>query len=239
MKKLTSVSIFFPAYNDARSLPSLITRAETVAKRAAKRYEIIVVNDGSIDDTKQTIRALQKSHHYLRLINHPQNMGYGAALRSGFAAARYEWVFYTDGDGQYDPSELTRLVLCLQKNVTSGRTRLSGRIDVVNGYKVKRSDPLIRTLIGNIYNTYQHMVHRLPIRDIDCDFRLIKKSLLKKITLRSTSGTICVELITKLQIAGATFCEVPVSHLPRTHGHSQFFRPRHLIQTLREFIQTI
>lgn len=226
MKTLPSLSIFFPAYNDSRSLPSLVSRAYNAAKTVTRNFEIIVVDDGSTDHTAEIVRKLQNQYRHLRLITHPINRGYGGALISGFAAARYDWVFYTDGDGQYDPSELLQLV----KLVTP-------RIDVVNGYKRKRHDPWYRIAIGALYNWCIRVLYHPPIRDIDCDFRLIRKSLLKRLDLQSQSGAICLELITKLHTNGAHFAEVPVHHYPRLFGRSQFFSLSRIVKTIRDLPQ--
>lgn len=219
MKTLSSLSIFFPAYNDAQSLPLLVARAEKTAQKVTKKYEIIIVNDGSTDDTEVAIKRLG-----VRRVTHPKNRGYGAALISGFNAARYDWIFYTDGDGQYDPSELSKLVRYSEKN------------DIVNGYKILRHDFWYRILIGNVYNTALHILFRLPIRDIDCDFRLIRHSTLQGVSLKAQSGAICLELITKLQKRGARFAEVAVHHYPRPFGRSQFFSFSRIVKTWSDLL---
>ncbi|HET8549226.1 MAG TPA: glycosyltransferase family 2 protein, partial [Bryobacteraceae bacterium] len=156
-----SISVFFPALNDAPSLPRLISRTIDVLERCASEYEVIVVNDGSSDDTADVLTRLVHQHGpLLRVITHERNLGYGAALRSGFAAATKEWVFYTDGDGQYDPAELELLL-----KAADGQTAL------VNGYKRERHDPLHRIAIGWLYNKFARALFRIRIRDIDCDFR--------------------------------------------------------------------
>ncbi|MBI3577118.1 glycosyltransferase family 2 protein [Candidatus Gottesmanbacteria bacterium] len=223
-----SISIFFPTLNDAPVLPWLIQRADVAARRLTKTYELIVINDGSTDDTKDVLALLAKKYKNLRAIHHSHPSGYGGALRSGFAAATKDWVFYTDGDGQYDPIQLTDLA-----------RRISPNIDVVNGYKTRRADPLVRRLTGALYNWLLHRLWRLPIRDIDCDFRLIRRSVLKKITLTSSSGVICLELILKLQAAGARFAEVPVHHYPRKYGQSVFFQWGNVYKTLKELMRSV
>ena len=146
-------------------------------------------------------------------MTHETNRGYGGALLSGFAAATRQWVFYTDGDAQFDPTELALLVDAAADDV-----------DVVQGYKIRRADNLARRVIGRVYHRFVSFVFGLQIRDTDCDFRLIRKSALDRITLVHTTGVICVELVRKLQDAGARFVEVPVHHYAREHGQSQFFR---------------
>lgn len=222
-----SISVFFPAYNDAPSLPRLIARAFHTLDACADDYEVIVVNDGSRDHTAEVLQALQA--HYgprLRVVTHPRNLGYGAALRSGFAAATKELVFYTDGDGQYDVGELPQLL-----------ARLGHRTGFVNGYKLERCDPRHRIWIGNLYNRFAARMFGIQIRDIDCDFRLIRRQLLEQIELQSTSGTVCVELVRKLEMSGWEFEEVGVHHYPRLHGRSQFFRMRSLLVTAAQLVR--
>lgn len=223
MKKLNSLSVFYPCYNDAKIMPYLILKTYQVLPSVAKKSEVIVVNDGSTDDSFSVLRSLRKKYPSLRIINHSKNLGYGQALISGFRKARYTWVFYTDGDGQYDPEDLSRLV-----------KKVSDQTGVVNGYKRGRQDNVVRILVGSLYNRIMHQLYQLPIKDIDCDFRLIRRSLLTKIKLTSSSGTICLELIYKLKKAGARFREAGVHHYPRPFGVSQFFRLDHLINTFSE-----
>ena len=190
-------------------------------------YEVIVVNDGSHDQTAQVLDRLRAVHApHLRVITHPENRGYGRALRSGFRAATREFVFYTDGDGQYDPGELPSLLA-----LASPSTGL------VNGYKLERHDPLHRVWIGQVYNFCARLLFRIRIRDIDCDYRLIRRALLDRIQLTSTSGTICVELVRKLELSGCQVAEIGVHHYPRLHGRSQFFRVRSLAVTLVQLLR--
>lgn len=224
MKPLSSLSMVFPAYNDAPSLPQLIAKANRAARMTSRRYEIIVVNDGSQDDTRDVLQKLQRRYSRLRVVHHRKNKGYGSAARSGFRAARYSWIFYTDGDGQYDPSELSKLVAALD-----------AKTDVVNGYRISRSDSAARKVTGKLYSSALHLLYKLPIRDIDCDFRLIRRANLRDTKFRSSSGMFPLELVLALQHKGARFKEVPVHHYPRVHGRSQFFRAKHLVATLKEF----
>lgn len=216
-------TFFFPAYNDAHSLPFVVCRAYAVGKKLGKPFEILVVNDGSIDKTQEVIDQLKQCIPQLRSIRHSKNKGYGGALRSGFAHAKGLWIFYTDGDGQYDPYEFLLLAKHLRDDIA-----------VVNGYKIRRSDAWIRIVLGNIYNTLLHIIYPLPIRDIDCDFRLIRRSAVQDIRLTATSGSICVELILQLFRHGCRFVEIPVHHYPRLYDKSQFFRLDRLMKTLWE-----
>jgi len=224
---LLSLSVFFPAYNDAPSIAKLVDKAFEILRARAADYEVIVVNDGSRDGTADVLAALKTRYGTaFRVITHAENRGYGAALRSGFAAARKELVFYTDGDGQYDAGELPKLLDAMAPDV-----------GLVNGFKMERRDPWRRTAIGNVYNRFARLVFRIHLRDIDCDFRLIRRTLLEATPLWSTSGTICVELVKKLELSGYRVVEVGVHHYPRLHGHSQFFRFRSLLVTLYQLLR--
>ena len=222
-----SVSVFFPAYNDAPSLPALIERTFEVLAAHSTDYEVIVVNDGSFDDTGEVLaRLAERFAPLLRVITHPENRGYGGALRSGLGAAKKDLVFYTDGDGQYDVGELPKLL------------RLMGPdVGLVNGYKLERNDPWHRIWIGNTYNFCARLLFRIRIRDVDCDFRLIRRSLLEEVRLSSTSGAVCVELVRKLELAPYRVVEVGVHHYARLHGRSQFFRVRSLAVTLSQLLR--
>lgn len=225
--KFRSLSVFFPAYNDAPSLPELIANTFSVLAEQVEDYEVIVVNDGSRDATAEVLEDLRARYApYLHVIEHERNRGYGGALRSGFAAAQKDFVFYTDGDGQYDVRELPRLL-----------ERCGPDTGLVNGYKLERHDPAHRIWIGRVYNCFARLLFRIRIRDIDCDYRLIRRSLMEKVQLTSTSGTICVELVRKLEISGCEVVEVGVHHYPRLHGQSQFFRLGSLATTFLQLLR--
>lgn len=223
MKKLPSLSIFFPALNDSKILPYLVCRAYKVAQEVANEYEVIVINDGSTDDTLEVLEMLKIHYPDLRIISHKSNLGYGAALREGFEASGMKYVFYTDGDGQYDPLELTKLV-----------NRMTVGVDVVNGKQMCRSDSWMRKLVGTFYNLFLHLIFQLPIEDVDCDFRLCRRSVLKNIHLTSSSGAICLEMVYKLATNGANFAEVEVSHYPRPYGLSEYFKAKNIAQTVKQ-----
>jgi glycosyltransferase involved in cell wall biosynthesis len=198
-----------------------------VLEKHVADYEVIVVNDGSRDKTADVLEHLVQEHGpLLRVVTHAKNRGYGGALRSGFAASRKEFVFYTDGDGQYDVGELPRLLELVGPDT-----------GLVNGYKLDRHDPAHRIWIGNVYNFCARLLFRIRIRDIDCDYRLIRRDLLEKIHLTSTSGTICVELVRKLELSGCHVAEVGVHHYARQHGTSQFFRVRSLAITFYQLLR--
>ena len=219
-----SISAFFPAYNDGGTIASMVLSTLITLRELTDDYEVIVVNDGSRDYTPVILDELSQSYPgEVRIIHHPQNRGYGGALRSGFAAATKDWIFYTDGDAQYDPRELKDLVAALRDGV-----------DVVNGYKIDRSDPIVRKIIGRIYHYTVKLLFGFKLRDVDCDFRLIRRDIFDTISLESAHGTICLELVKKMQDAGYRFVEVPVHHFHRAYGRSQFFNFSRLWRTARD-----
>ena len=227
MPNRPSLTVFFPAYNDAPSIAALVEAAFEVLQSRADDYEVIVVNDGSQDATADVLRELAKRFApNMRVITHPENRGYGGALRSGFAAATKELVFYTDGDGQYDVRELHKLLDLM--------TPATG---LVNGYKLERNDPQHRIFIGTVYNALARALFRIGIKDVDCDFRLVRREIVDRLQLTSTSGTICVELVRKLELSGWGVVETGVHHFRRLHGRSQFFRVRSLLGTLAQLIR--
>lgn len=210
--KLSSLTAFFPAYNDAGTIPTMIIRALQTLPEVAEDYEVVVINDGSQDDTGRVLDDLTQHYERLRVIHKAQPSGYGGVLRAGFAEARMDWVFYTDGDAQYDARELA----VLAQAVTDG-------VDMVNGYKIKRHDPFHRVAIGLAYQHFVRALFGLVIRDVDCDFRLMRRAIFDNVTLESTTGTITFEMVKKIQDAGYRIVEVPVHHWYRQYGQSQFF----------------
>lgn len=219
--KAPLLSLFFPCYNDAGTIASIVALADVTARKLTDSYEIIVIDDGSTDHSRMILRSLAPRYPELRLIFHDRNRGYGGALRSGFAAARGEWVFYADGDYQYDVTDL-----CLLWR------EAAPDVDMVQGFKVKRHDPLYRVWIGLAYQYFIQFAFGLKIRDVDCDFRLIRRRALEKFRLLEDTGCICVELVKKLQETGARFAGVGVKHMFRACGHSQFFNFRRVFRTL-------
>jgi glycosyltransferase involved in cell wall biosynthesis len=214
------LSVFFPAYNDSGTIASLVISARQTAASLTPDFEVIVVNDGSADSTAQILDELARTYPEVRIVHHACNRGYGAALRSGFEAATRDLVFYTDGDAQYDPAEMAILWNALRSDV-----------DLVNGYKISRSDPLHRILIGRIYHHTVKLLFGLQVRDVDCDFRLLRRSIFDRVSLERSSGVICLEMMKKIQDSGFSVAEVPVHHYHRAYGKSQFFNFRRLFKT--------
>jgi len=214
------LSIFFPAYNDGGTIASLVILAVQVAGRLTSDFEVIVVNDGSSDATRDILDDLVRTYPNVRAIHHPQNRGYGAALRTGFAAATKDLIAYTDGDAQYDPAELPALW-----------NRLTPEADMVTGYKISRSDPWHRVVIGRVYHHTVKFLFRLRVRDVDCDFRLMRREIFDRVKLEKDTGVICLEMMRKIQDAGFRVVEVPVHHYHRLHGRSQFFNFKRVFWT--------
>ena len=210
---MPGLTVFFPAYNDAGTIASLVISSVKIAATLTDDYEVIVIDDGSKDDTPKILDELARIYpDRVRIVHHETNRGYGGALRSGFAAARKDLVFYTDGDAQYDPSEMTLLWQTMTDDV-----------DWVNGWKISRSDPLHRIIIGRVYHHMVKLLFGLKVRDVDCDFRLMRRRIFDVVRLEKNSGVICLEMMKKFQDAGFRVAEHPVHHYHRSYGKSQFF----------------
>ncbi|MER3405725.1 MAG: glycosyltransferase family 2 protein [Chloroflexota bacterium] len=218
-----SISAFFPAYNDGGTIASMVLSALRTLRTLTDDYEVIVVNDGSADYTAEMLEELARLFpDHVRIVTHVRNRGYGGALRSGFAHCTKELIFYTDGDAQYDVRELVKLYEALTPDV-----------DMVNGWKLQRHDPFHRKVIGAIYNQTIKLLFGLKYKDIDCDFRLIRRHVFDKVYLESNSGVICLEMMKKIQEAGFKVAEVPVHHYHRVYGVSQFFNFRRIFNVAK------
>jgi glycosyltransferase involved in cell wall biosynthesis len=224
--KATGLTVFFPALNDSGTIASMVIRAVQTASALTPDYEVVVVNDGSTDATAQIADELVRTYPRVRVVHHSKNRGYGGALQTGFRTATKDLIFYTDGDAQYDPAEMAALW-----------ARLTPTADVVNGYKIDRSDPLHRIVIGRVYHRVVSLMFGLTVRDVDCDFRLMRRSIFDRIQLERTSGVICLEMMKKIQDAGFRIVEVPVHHYHRAFGTSQFFNVRRIVKTALDVLR--
>jgi glycosyltransferase involved in cell wall biosynthesis len=219
-EKPAGLSVFFPAYNDSGTIASMVIRAVQAASELTPDYEVIVVNDGSGDATAEIVDELARTYPRVRVVHHGGNRGYGGALQTGFRTATKELIFYTDGDAQYDPAELAALW-----------AKMTPEIDLVNGYKISRSDPIHRIVIGRAYHHIVSLMFGLTVRDVDCDFRLLRRAIFERIDLTKTSGVICLEMMKKIEDGGFRIVEVPVHHYHRAFGKSQFFNVRRIART--------
>jgi glycosyltransferase involved in cell wall biosynthesis len=214
------LSVFFPAYNDSGTIASMVIRAVKAASEVTSDFEIIVVNDGSGDGTAEIADELARTYPQVRVVHHPENRGYGGALQTGFRSSTKKLIFYTDGDAQYDPAELAVLW-----------QKMDADVDLVNGYKISRSDPLHRIVIGRLYHHIVSTLFGLRVRDVDCDYRLMRRRIFERINLEKTSGVICLAMMTKITDGGFRIVEVPVHHYHRAFGKSQFFNVPRIFKT--------
>lgn len=222
--QLSSLTVFFPAYNEEDNIQETIKQADEMARTITTDYEILIINDGSADKTAENVLESQKTYPNVKLINHPTNLGYGAALMSGFKNASKEWTFFSDADLQFDLMEITEL------------TQYSDEFDVIIGYRIKRNDPLMRLLNAKGWNLLNRLLFGLKVRDIDCAFKLFKTSALHEVipNMASRGAMISAELLIRLQRAGHSFKEVGVNHYPRTAGSPTGAKPSVIIRAFRE-----
>ena len=209
-KKVTELSIFFPFWNEESNIEKIVMDAMPIAKKIAKKWEIIMIDDGSSDKTLEIAERLAKSDERLRVISHQPNRGYGAALTSGFTNARYKYIVFTDGDGQFDFAEITKLI----DKIDSA--------DIVIGYRKKRRDKKLfkRLLLMNMLKVWDFMLFRFYFRDIDCGFKMFRRDAVDKLLpLRSEGAMITTEILAKARRKKLKIKEVGVTHYPRELGH--------------------
>ena len=222
--KIPSTTMFFPAFNEEGNIERTIRSADSVAQRACSDYEILIINDGSLDKTQSIVGGICKELPSVRLINHPTNLGYGAALTSGFANATKEWTFFSDGDGQFYLEEIQNLF------------KHSDRYDVIIGYRLKRHDLPIRLLNAWGWKVLNRALFSLKVRDIDCAFKLVKTSAVKKMLpdMVSKGAMFSAELLVRLIRNGHDIKEVGVRHKPRIAGVATGARFGVIIRAFKE-----
>ena len=211
-----------PAFNEEANLEQAIAEATRVGERLFRRHEIVVVDDGSRDRTAELATAAGERDPRVRLVSHASNRGYGEALRSGFLATELDFVFFTDADLQFDLDEL------------EGFLQYAGTVDVVAGYRMNRQDPLPRRLMAYGWNLLVRVLFYVPVRDIDCAFKLFDRRVLREVEIESVGAMVNTELMVKLGRAGASVVEVGVSHRPRRAGEARGADPRVIATAFRE-----
>lgn len=201
-----SLSVFFPCYNEQANVEATVAKALEVLDGLGLDYEVIIVNDGSADETGRVAEEIAASNSRVKVIHHPANQGYGAALQSGFRGASKELVFYTDGDGQFDISEMPALL------------GLIDDYDIVSCYRINRQDNLVRKINAWCWTKLVCLLFGMRIRDIDCAFKLFKRQIFDNIEMSSTGALIDTEILARAIRKGYTVTQSPVHHLPRTAG---------------------
>lgn len=201
-----SISVFFPSYNEEGNIRKTVEIADAVLKKITPTYEIIVVNDGSRDATGAVADKLVSENSKVRVVHHPKNLGYGAALWSGIHAAQYDWIFFTDADLQFDLNEINKLLQYIPE------------YKVVLGYRSPRRDSFMRLLNAKGWNWLVRTLFSLKVRDIDCAFKLFHKDVITSLPLKTRGATMSAEMLIRIMRKGIPWKEVPVSHFPRTLG---------------------
>lgn len=204
--QVQSLSVFFPCYNEAANVANVTDKTLAVLDKLGIDFEVIIVNDGSSDDTAAIADKIAAENERVKVVHHEKNSGYGAALQSGFRAASKEFVFYTDGDGQFDIGELPPLL------------PLMNECDIVSCYRIKRQDNLVRKINAFCWTTLVCSLFRMKIRDIDCAFKLFRRNIFDSFQMISTGALIDTEILARAQKKGCRIIQRGVHHYPRTAG---------------------
>jgi glycosyltransferase involved in cell wall biosynthesis len=229
--RLPELTYFFPAHNEAANLEGLVAEALQALPAIAERFEIVIVDDGSKDATPGLADRLAAAHPEDRTVHHATNLGYGAALRTGFASARYVAIAFTDGDRQFRVADLGRLTVRLAAAPAEG----PGRLDAVVGYRIKRADPVVRTVYASLYRFANRVWFGLTVRDVDCACKLFRRSALEGVNVESDGAFFSAELLIKLRASGRRIAEVGVPHYPRTAGSPTGAKPQVVFRAIRDF----
>jgi glycosyltransferase involved in cell wall biosynthesis len=223
-KKLSSVSFFCPAYNDADNLPILIPHVNNFLSDIAEIYEILIIEDGSPDKTGAVADQLAQAYQKIRVIHHLKNQGYGATLRDGFMNAKYDFIIYTDGDNQYDIYDLKPYLPMLAES------------DVLAGYAKEKAVSRLRKIQSFIFNLLVTILFFVNFKDIDCALKVFKKEVLKSMRIQSTSSFIDAEMLIKAKQAGYKISQFPVHHFPRKHGIASGAKVHVITATISEML---
>jgi glycosyltransferase involved in cell wall biosynthesis len=222
---MVSVSVFFPCYNEQGNVGRTVENALRVMEKLDADFEIVIVDDGSSDDTGRIADEIAGRDNRVKVVHHERNLGYGAALQSGFAAATKDLVFYTDGDGQFDMNEMPPLLPLME------------RWDIVSCYRLNRRDPLIRKVNAWAWTKLVCLLFGLKIRDIDCAFKLYKREIFDRIELSSTGALIDAEVLARAARKGYRITQEGVHHYPRTAGVQTGANPRVVLRAFKELFK--
>ena len=221
-----SLSVFFPAYYDENNIGKVVDKAvEVLESLGLKDYEVTIIEDGSPDKTGEVADALAAQYPKVKVIHHEQNKGYGATLWEGFTTAKLDYVFYTDGDNQFDLEELRKFVAIIPFS------------DMVVGYRKKKQYSPYRKLTSFVYNLLLRFVFDIDYIDIDCAFKVFRTDLFRRIKVNTKDAFIDAEIMIRAQLLGYTFTELGVKHLPRVDGVSTAARPSIIFRTIKEIFQ--
>jgi glycosyltransferase involved in cell wall biosynthesis len=224
---MPTISLVLPAYNEADNIEAMAAEAAPALESVTDDYEIIVVDDGSKDGTGAVTRQVMEHYPHVRLIQHPVNQGFGAAVFTGFTNAQKEWIFYTDADRQFVLSELEHFV------------PLMDRADLIAGYRAPRRDPFLRVLYGKGWSMLCTLLFGYTVRDVDCGFKLFRREIIEELApkIRSRGATFSIEWLVRAKRAGYRFVEIPVSHRPRVAGSQTGANIHVIVRAFRELIQ--
>ena len=219
------ISVFYPCFNEEGNIERVVQEALDVLPNITADYEIIIVDDGSADRTGDIANRLARKERCIRVVQHPVNKGYGCALQSGFKAARKELVFYTDGDGQFDISEISKLLPLIHE------------FDIVSGYRANRQDSMIRSLNAFLWGMLVRSVLRFECRDVDSAFKLYRREILDRIPIKSTGSLVDAEIFARAKRAGYRLAQVAVHHRPRIAGKQTGANPKVIFKAFKELWQ--
>jgi len=222
---MVSISVFFPCHNEQENVRRTVDKAFDVLEKLNADFEIIIVDDGSSDDTNQIADEIAQRDGRVKVVRHEQNLGYGAALQSGFKAATKELVFYTDGDGQFDINEMPPLLSLMEQ------------YDIVSCYRLNRRDPIIRRINGWCWTRLVCLMFGLKVRDIDCAFKLYKREIFDKIEMSSTGALIDAEILARAALKGYSITQKGVHHYPRTSGEQSGASIRVILRAFKELFK--
>jgi len=226
MKKLKSLSVFFPVYNEEANLEILVEQALRIIPSLASRYELLIINDGSTDDSLKIANKLASKYEQVRVFSHETNKGYGEVLKTGIKNSQYEWIFWTDSDLQFDLSELANFV------------KETDNYKIILGYRKKRAEGFRRHLNASLFGIYIDLLFRIHVKDIDCAFKLIQADLLKNLELTSGSAFTSAEILYRLKKKKLKFKEIAVNHYPRIYGQATGANLKVIIKACYEALRT-